>query len=93
MQHKSNILRRVHVGRMIAMICMAGPDGIRNIEIQRAPGIGRTTVQHWVVTLRQEYGAPITFSDKGYHWRPRPDQRKRAQALIDVFCDPIPEKP
>lgn len=77
---------RQNVGRLLALI-----SGSRHgVGLQALAGqleCNRETVKRAISTLRHEYGAPITSTRTGYHWRPLPGDERPA-ALLIVFCGP-----
>lgn len=78
------------IGEMLAAI-VASRCGISLQSLAGACDVDRATIKRRIAALRLEYGAPIISDRNGYRWSPLPEQKRRADALITVFCEePIP---
>lgn len=73
------------IGQMLRLI--VSQDGVSLSELAGACSLHPGTAKRRVRWLREVYGAPITSSRHGYYWRPAPHQKRRADALITVFCE------
>lgn len=83
---KPNLSSRAEYGQLIAAIA-ASRNGVSLDSLAGSCDVDRATIKRWVSRLRVEFGAPITSNRNGYFWRPSPDQRRRADALMVVFCE------
>lgn len=83
----ARVMDRQSIGQMLSAI--AKKDSISLPDLAGTCELHPGTVKQRIRWLREVYGAPITSSMSGYHWRPAPHERKRAEALITVFCEPI----
>lgn len=61
--------------------------GVSMGRLAIACGIDASTVKRRVAELRGEYAAPIASDHAGYHWRPAPHEKRKAKALLIVFCE------
>lgn len=58
---------------------------ISNAELGGIVGAQTAGVRRVIAQLRDEFGAPITSTRRGYAWRPAPWQYEHAKALVTVF--------
>lgn len=79
--------KKAMYGRMIHLISRSRGCSMKSLADHCE--VDSATVKRAVKTLREVYEAPISSDRAGYHWRPAPHERKRAEALITVFCEPI----
>lgn len=80
------MLDRRKIGRMLATIA-GSRHGISLRNLSHLVDCDPSTIKRNIEKLRWEYSAPIESYRRGYFWKPSEQEKKRAEALLIVFCD------